>query len=133
LKRQVRSDSSVHLTGSVPEVLPYLARSTVSVAPLLTARGIQNKVLEALAAGLPVVTTSNVIEGLPRAVRSGCVCADDTRSIANALIELLRQNPASLRERASSADLSCLSWEQQLRPLLAGLQMASGRNEDAVA
>ena len=133
LKRQVQGESSVHLTGSVPEVLPYLARSTVSVAPLLTARGIQNKVLEALAAGLPVVTTSSVIEGLPPGVRGGCVCADDTRSIADALIELLRQSPSSLRGRASAADLSCLSWEQQLRPLLGGLRMATGRNESACA
>ena len=113
------------ITGSVPDVVPYLAQLSVSVAPLLTARGIQNKVLEALAAGLPVVTTGAVFEGLPQVARAGCVWANDARAIAAALIELLQHNPDALRERAALADLSSLSWERQLGPLLIELEAAA--------
>ena len=51
------SDPSVEVTGSVPDVRPYLWSAAVGIAPLLEARGVQNKVLEAVAAGLPVVVT----------------------------------------------------------------------------
>jgi sugar transferase (PEP-CTERM/EpsH1 system associated) len=56
---------SVTIVGAVPDVAPYLWKAAVSVAPLLTARGVQNKVLEAVAAGLPTVVTPVVAEGLP--------------------------------------------------------------------
>jgi len=47
----------VTVTGAVPDVRPYYRQSAVSVAPLRIARGIQNKVLEAMAMGRPVITT----------------------------------------------------------------------------
>ncbi|WP_169979033.1 TIGR03087 family PEP-CTERM/XrtA system glycosyltransferase [Tautonia rosea] len=54
----------VELIGSVPDVRPHLARSAVVVAPLLMARGVQNKVLEAMAMSKPVVASSQAIDGL---------------------------------------------------------------------
>jgi sugar transferase (PEP-CTERM/EpsH1 system associated) len=54
----------VDLIGSVPDVRPHLARSAVVVAPLLMARGVQNKVLEAMAMGKPIVASSQAIDGL---------------------------------------------------------------------
>ena len=65
--RLASSDASIEVTGTVPRVQPYLWRSAVATAPLATARGIQNKVLEAIAAGMPVVVTPVVQEGLPSA------------------------------------------------------------------
>src|SRR5262249_9214108 len=53
-------DKGIEVTGAVPDVRPYLWSSAVSVAPLLTARGVQMKVLEAVGAGLPAVITSAV-------------------------------------------------------------------------
>ncbi len=58
-------DPSVRVTGAVSDVRPFLWQAAVSAAPLLVARGVQNKVLEALAAGLPCVVTPPVFEGLP--------------------------------------------------------------------
>ncbi|HEV8128610.1 MAG TPA: glycosyltransferase, partial [Candidatus Eisenbacteria bacterium] len=54
----------VSVTGAVPDVRPYLASAAVSVAPLRVARGIQNKILEAMAMALPVVATSAAFEGV---------------------------------------------------------------------
>ncbi len=59
----------VHVTGTVPDVRPYLAHARVSVAPLRIARGIQNKVLEAMAMAKPVLVspqcTLKAIDALP--------------------------------------------------------------------
>jgi sugar transferase (PEP-CTERM/EpsH1 system associated) len=54
----------VEVTGFVPDVRDYLAQASVCVAPLRIARGVQNKVLEAMAMGRPVVTTAAAFEGL---------------------------------------------------------------------
>ena len=64
--------TGVVVTGTVPDVRPYLWRAAVAAAPLQIARGIQNKVLEAVAAGLPCVVTPQVAEGLPREVVPAC-------------------------------------------------------------
>ncbi len=57
----------VHVTGRVQDVRPYLAHAVASVAPLRIARGIQNKVLEAMAMGMPVITTPQALEGIDAA------------------------------------------------------------------
>ncbi len=57
----------VHVTGRVPDVRPYVAHAVASVAPLRIARGIQNKVLEAMAMGKPVITTPQALEGIDEA------------------------------------------------------------------
>jgi sugar transferase (PEP-CTERM/EpsH1 system associated) len=54
----------VEVTGEVDDIRPYLARAWVFVAPLRVAQGVQNKVLEAMAVGLPVVSTPKVLAGL---------------------------------------------------------------------
>jgi glycosyltransferase involved in cell wall biosynthesis len=111
-------DSSIVVTGSVPEVQPYLWSSAVSAAPIAVARGLQNKVLEALAAGLPVVTTTAVADGLPHSVRPGCIVRDSDEEFAEAVIALLRTTPAARRDLASRADLTALSWDEQLSSLM---------------
>ncbi len=79
--RRRAADAGVEVTGAVPDVRPYLWRAAVAVAPLETARGVQNKVLEAVAAGLPAVVTPAVFEGLPDAVRPACRVAADAADV----------------------------------------------------
>jgi sugar transferase (PEP-CTERM/EpsH1 system associated) len=62
--QRLSSEPGVTLVGDVPDVRPYLDQATVVVAPLRIARGIQNKVLEALAVGKPVVATPQAVTGL---------------------------------------------------------------------
>ncbi len=54
----------VTVTGTVPDVRPYLAHAALAVAPLRIARGIQNKVLEAMAMAKPVIVTPQALEGI---------------------------------------------------------------------
>jgi sugar transferase (PEP-CTERM/EpsH1 system associated) len=75
----------VVVTGEVPDVRPYVAGATVVVAPLRIARGVQNKVLEALAMGVPTVATEEASRAL--AVLSGrdILVANDAQEFANAV------------------------------------------------
>jgi len=110
-------DSSIQLVGAVDRVQPHLWRAAVSVAPLLVARGLQNKVLEALAAGLPVVITPAVDAGLPDEARQGCTVASDPTAFADAVATLLTISADARRARARRADLARLTWADRLAPL----------------
>jgi sugar transferase (PEP-CTERM/EpsH1 system associated) len=114
---RARRDASMHVTGRVEHVQPHLWRAAVSVAPLQLARGLQNKVLEALSAGLPVVATSTVVAGLPPGIDRGCVEADEPTAFANALVALLEETPARRRAIAEGSGIARCTWAQELRPL----------------
>jgi len=96
------------------------------VAPLQIARGLQNKVLEAIAAGLPAVMTPEVAGGLPPAVTPACDVAADPAAFASRILALLRLTPTERRARAGSASLDGLRWNATLASLPAAL--ASARN-----
>jgi hypothetical protein len=99
-------------------VRPYLWDAAVSAAPIWIARGVQNKVLEATAAGLPSVVTPAVFDGLPPQVRSACRVGDTAESFADALVGLLQMPAASRRCIAERASLADLAWDTQLFPFL---------------
>jgi glycosyltransferase involved in cell wall biosynthesis len=108
----------VTVTGSVPEVEPFLWQSAVAVAPLFVARGMQNKVIEAIAAGLPVVVTSQVADGLPTEALPACFVAGAADVFAREVLRLLALQPDARRERAGRADLTSLRWSQRLQPVV---------------
>jgi glycosyltransferase involved in cell wall biosynthesis len=91
------------------------------------ARGVQNKVLEACAAGLPVVITSAVAAGLPPSVLPACSVADDPHAFAAAICDRLAQSPAERREIAHRATLDELTWEKRLAQLPNVLALAAAR------
>ncbi|MES1255864.1 MAG: TIGR03087 family PEP-CTERM/XrtA system glycosyltransferase [Acidobacteriota bacterium] len=127
VQRLALAGTGIDVTGAVPEVQSRLWGAAVSVAPLRTARGLQNKVLEALAAGLPTVVTEQVFEGLPPEARAGCRVADAPDVFASHVLSLLALTGTERRALASAADLTPLAWEQQLAPLHGILQAAAGR------
>lgn len=87
----------VQVTGHVPDLNAALNEAAVFVAPLRFAAGVQNKVLEAMAAGLPVVTTTLVNNGLLAESGRHLLIADDPQQFANAVVRLLHD--AELRRR----------------------------------
>jgi glycosyltransferase involved in cell wall biosynthesis len=98
---EVHRTPGVTLTGYLPSVYPVLASSRATVAPLRVGVGTRLKILEALAVGTPVVSTTIGAEGLH--VRDGehLLLADEPRLFAERLIELL-ESP-ELRTRLSAA------------------------------
>ena len=118
----------IEVTGAVDDVRPYLWNAAVSAAPLHTARGVQNKVLEAIAAGLPAVVTQVVWDGLPRQAHPACRVAQTPGEFADAILTLVRMTPTERRALANSAGLPSLGWETTLAPLKALLQEAGRCN-----
>jgi polysaccharide biosynthesis protein PslH len=110
-------EAGISVTGTVDDMRPYLWQSAVSVAPLSLARGLQNKVVEAIAAGLPCVVTSAVYDGLPYEVRPGTIVANDAATFAAAITRLLALTPDDRRKVSERANLETLQWETQLSVL----------------
>jgi sugar transferase (PEP-CTERM/EpsH1 system associated) len=108
----------VEVTGAVPKVWPHLAEATVVVAPLRFARGIQNKVLEGLAAARPVVATSAALEGLEAAPGREVLAADEPAAFAEAVLQVLEGDaPQDLGSRGREFVESRHRWDLQLRKL----------------
>lgn len=110
-------DPSITVTGRVEDVRDWLWDSAVGIAPLHVARGVQNKALEAIAAGLPIVLTEAVAGGLPPAAAYASRVANSAAHFAGHLLDLLSQSPAERRAMAASADFSKLAWAKTLAPL----------------
>ena len=119
-------DASVTVTGTVPDVRPFLQRAAVAAAPLSTARGIQNKVLEAIASGLPSVVTPAVFEGLPPEAVPACRVAGSAEAFAASILDLLGRSPAERRAIAARANLAALGWNERLAPLIDIVREAAG-------
>lgn len=92
-------DPSIMVTGTVADVRPYLQKATLAVAPVAYGVGIQNKVLEALACGTPVVSTSQAVSAL--AIQPGVEVsvADTPTTFANEVVNLL--NHPNRRQKQS--------------------------------
>ena len=80
---------SVYVTGRVPDVRPYLAHAACVVAPLKIARGVQNKVLEAMAMAKPVVATPAAAEGISAAPGKELLVAETPQAFAGAVLSVL--------------------------------------------
>ncbi|MBI5136398.1 MAG: TIGR03087 family PEP-CTERM/XrtA system glycosyltransferase [Nitrospirae bacterium] len=110
----------VAVTGTVPDVAPYLGAARVMVAPLRMARGIQNKVLEGMAAGLPVVTTPEGADGIDATDGDTFLVRADAEATARAVTGLLADPEAAraLGERARRLMSERYGWAGRLGPIL---------------
>lgn len=88
--------AGVTVTGTVPDVRPWQAHAALAVAPLRIARGVQNKVLEAMAMGLPVVATPQAIDGLRAGVDITGQVSEKPDELADRTVRLL-SDPAGAR------------------------------------
>ena len=79
----------VEVTGFVPDMAAVMAGATVLAAPLVYAAGIQNKVLEAMARAVPVVTSSSACAALDAVVGRDVIAVDDDAQFADAVVRLL--------------------------------------------
>ncbi len=100
--RKLRGVSGVEVTGALPDLSDVWQRAHAMLAPLRFSTGIQNKVLEAMAAGVPVVTTSPVAEAIGARHLEHVLAADGAHNLGEALIGTLRE-PAAAEARAQRA------------------------------
>jgi len=107
---------AVVVTGRVEDVRPYLQHAGVIVAPMRIARGIQNKVLEGMAMGNIVVTTSQGFEGLNAAPGTDVQVADDAEAFSAAVIEVLEHPDPALGPAARNRVIDAYAWSAALAP-----------------
>jgi len=117
--RRLARLEGVSVEGYVRDVRPYLHRAALCVVPLRIARGVQNKILEAMASGLPVVTTGRALEGIQAQPGRDIVVADGIESFARQTVDLLRDKVR--RDRLAGHARALVEdryrWDRCLRPL----------------
>jgi polysaccharide biosynthesis protein PslH len=124
--RQLAKRQGVSVTGRVPDTRPYLDSAEVFVAPLRMARGIQNKLLEALAMGLPCVASSTAASGTVVPVGEGILTANEPKEFAEHVLHLLLEEEFRLNmaRKARAAAEANYRWDVQMVSLdrvIAGL------------
>lgn len=105
----------VHVAGRVPDMRPYFAHANVSVVPMRIARGIQNKVLEAMAMAKPVVTTRQSLDGIDAIPDRDLLLADDVETFVACTLRCLRDPEAQTMGRnARKLIAGAYTWPARL-------------------
>jgi sugar transferase (PEP-CTERM/EpsH1 system associated) len=127
---QLSAVEGVTVTGRVEDVRPFLWGASVAVAPLRIAQGTQNKVLEAMAASVPVVATSLATRGIGSPRGPHVLVADEPQQFASAVLHLLHDPSAA--DTQVEAALGMIreyhSWESSAQQLERLLQEAAESN-----
>ncbi len=125
MQEYARQDPRIHVTGAVEDVRPYLARAREFVCPMRLGSGLRGKILEAMAAGVPVVSTTLGAEGIPAQVGENCFLADDPDIMAK-YIDLLLSDPAlcaSIAQRARTLVTERFTWTRSVDLLEKALRL----------
>ena len=112
--RRLERLPGVFVTGGVPDVRPYLQYASVVVVPLRIARGIQNKVLEAMAMGRPVVTTPQAFEGISAQIGVDILVAESADDFAAQVMRVLVDRGNVMGCAARAFVRSHFAWETNL-------------------
>lgn len=116
---ELAKQDGIEVTGFVQDIMPYFDQANLFVAPFRIARGVQNKVLQAFACGLPVISTSMGADGIACEHGEHLIISDDANDFANQALSLI-DDP----KRAESLGLAAhglihkqFSWQGVLAPL----------------
>lgn len=116
---RLRSLPGVTVTGFVKDVRPYLTEAAVAIAPLRIARGTQNKILECMAAGIPVVSTPQAAKGIQAVPNEHIIVADGPDATSRSVLDLLN-DPARRMKIATAARAQverAHSWPESMKIL----------------
>ncbi|MDX1982291.1 MAG: TIGR03087 family PEP-CTERM/XrtA system glycosyltransferase [Bryobacteraceae bacterium] len=122
--RRLHGADGVTVTGSVADVRPYLAGASAVVAPLRLARGIQNKVLEALAMNKVVFASREVCRTFGERVPAGVVACGSANEFAAAIARWRNEPETALDIRGAAAGR--FRWDRQVDKLAEAIRSASG-------
>lgn len=122
-------DPSIEITGQVEDVYPYLAESDAFVCPVRLGGGFRGKVLEAMASGVPVVSTRLGAEGLPARDRENILLAETPTDMADATVDLLtdKQLADHISSNARRLVVENYSWQRGVEILEGILEDVAGR------
>ena len=130
---QLASLPGVVVTGTVPDVRPYVAHAAVCVAPLRVARGIQNKVLEAMSMGKTIVVSPQALEGIDATPGAELLLAAGAVEFGAAVGAALDAPSAPMGEAARARVEHSYSWSRNLAPVIEMLEGGAGAAAAAAA
>jgi polysaccharide biosynthesis protein PslH len=115
--RLAEADPGIRVTGTVPDIRPYVWESALSIVPLRIGGGTRLKIYESMAAGVPVVSTTVGAEGLSVHPPEDIRIADSAEDFAAGCLELLENTEARRKVAASALQMvsSRFSWEHVSR------------------
>ncbi|RVU30758.1 TIGR03087 family PEP-CTERM/XrtA system glycosyltransferase [Neptunomonas marina] len=112
--KQLDALPGVKVTGRVDDIRPYIAQAAVSVAPMRIARGIQNKVLEAMAMETPVVVSDMGLEGISAIPEQEVLLANTAQEVIDAVVRIVETKHTDMGKAARSRVIADFSWESSL-------------------
>jgi sugar transferase (PEP-CTERM/EpsH1 system associated) len=117
--RKLADIPGVTVTGSVPDVRPFVARAALTVAPLRIARGTQNKILEAMAMGIPVVASNIAAAGVDAVPGQHLLTADAPADMCQQILRVLDDpnERARLSDAGRARVLSNHAWPNSMKRL----------------
>lgn len=118
--RDLERDPRITVTGTVPDIRPYFHQATMAVTPITYGVGIQNKVLEAMACGVPVVSSPKAISGISVVPGQEVLVGSTPEELAQAVLTLLDNPP--LQEKLIGASLNYVRNHHQWPALAAELE-----------
>lgn len=133
--RRLAEDPAIEVTGRVEDIAPYYRDSAVFVAPVLQGSGTRLKILEAMASGCPVVSTTIGAEGLGTRSGEELVLADSAAAMADAIVRLLEHpdESAALARRARAHVEAGFDWDIVAADLVRAYETALAASASAGA
>nr|WP_307731900.1 TIGR03087 family PEP-CTERM/XrtA system glycosyltransferase [Massilia sp. H27-R4] len=122
---QLAALPGVSVTGTVPDVRPYVAHAALCVAPLRIARGIQNKVLEAMSMAKTVVVSPQALEGIAAEPGRDLLLALDAPQFGAAIGQALDAPRPDMGRAARHAVETQYGWSSNLAPVVSLLEQMS--------
>ena len=111
---ELAKQPNIVVTGTVPDVRPYIRHAQAAVAPLRIARGIQNKVLEAMAMAVPTVVSPQALEGIDAVADRELAVADGAPAWVATLAALLARDNRDMGRAARARVEHHYSWPSNL-------------------
>jgi sugar transferase (PEP-CTERM/EpsH1 system associated) len=108
--KDLARDPLIEVTGRVPDLRAYMNRAEIAVAPMRIGAGLQNKVLEGMSMGLPMVITSVANEGIQAIGGENVVIADSARDFADQIVSLLNNPERRMRLGPTARDFIVRNW-----------------------
>ncbi|MCK4758476.1 MAG: glycosyltransferase, partial [Candidatus Aminicenantes bacterium] len=115
--QNLSKDKTITVTGRVDDVRPFLKKGRVFICPVRLGGGFRGKILEAMAIGRPVVSTSLGAEGIPAHQRENIILADNPEDFAQGVEDLMTDDKLFERIRTNARKLveEKYSWEKGVK------------------
>ena len=112
--RNLSQDNAIIVTGRVNDVRPYLKKGRIFICPVRLGGGFRGKILEAMAIGRPVVSTSLGAEGIPAVQRENIILADNPEEFAQGILDLMNDDQLfeKIRKKARKLVEEKYAWEK---------------------